>query len=380
MARSRVQLGGDSGDHLAAPVLAARDLKSLLQPGDVLAQPGSLVGRIGVGRVASVQPGPQPGKQGDSEDSKDDKSFGHGSGNSSPCYLFVCQSTIRLPAQAITISIHSPTYRDANGAISQLTPSGSSRFVVATPIMRSACHALILSALLLIAISARLVGAEAAVRPAGKILFQPQLLWSNSMTTLQGTGYLIEHGGKCFGVTAVNYLDFNAGGLGSATWLDVYSERPLATFRSSLGRPLRTTFTKPGDTVDDFLLLPCNHPPEEGTPLQLENVSRYEPGTRLWFPNKSREVEIGHEWIDGTVVEDLGYLIKVRLQDPVSFQTQSGSPVLNAETGKVIGMVHEGEEVNGKCVLTLCPSRSLTRHLGRRQPTVSLLSSIARRR
>lgn len=258
---------------------------------------------------------------------------------------------------------------------------GPSRFVVATPIyMRTACHALILCALFFIPGAAHLFGVDAAVRPAGKILFQPQLLWSNSMTTLQGTGYLIEHAGKYFGVTAVNYLDFTAGGLGSATWLDVYSERPLATFRSSLGRPLRTTFTRPGDTADDFLLLPCNQPPEEGTALQIENVPRYEPGNRLWFPNKSREVEIGHDWIDATVVEDLGYLIKVRLQDPISLQTQSGSPVLNADTGKVIGMVHAGEELNGKLILTLCPARSLARHLSRRQATVSLLSSIARRR
>ena len=222
--------------------------------------------------------------------------------------------------------------------------------------------------------------ADIVLKPEGKILFQPQLLWANSMTTFQGTGYLIEHGGKLFGVTSIHYLDFDAGGLGSATWLDVYSERPLATFRASLGRPARTTITRPRDVADDFLLLPCTKPPEEGTPLHLENVEHYASGTRLWFPNKTRDIDLGHQWIDATVVEDLGYLIKVQLRDPIAIESQSGSPVLSADTGKVIGMVQAGAEENGKVTLTLCPARSVLKFLGRRQQTYALMTSISRRR
>ncbi len=222
--------------------------------------------------------------------------------------------------------------------------------------------------------------ARAADKPDGKILYQPQLLWANSMTTLQGTGYVIAHGGKLYGVTSVHFLDFEAGGLRAATWLDVYSERPLATFRASLGRPARTAFPRPTDVAHDFLLLPCNAPPEEGVALQLEDVARYEPGTRLWFPSKSRQVETGHDWIDATVVEDLGHLLRVRLASSITLESQSGSPLLNAATGKVVGMIHSGTDERGATILTLCPARSIVKFLGRRQELTSLLSSIRRRR
>jgi hypothetical protein len=226
----------------------------------------------------------------------------------------------------------------------------------------------------------QIFGSEIVLRPSGKLLFQPQLLWSNSDTTLQGTGYIIEHRGKFFGVTSIHFLDFDAGGLRAATWLDVYSEMPLATFRASLGRPARTTISQPKHVADDFLLLPLTAVPEQSTALQLEQVERYSAGTRLWFPNKSRDVESGYEWIDATVLEDLGYLIKAKLRDPIVIQSQSGSPLLNADTGKVVGMVQGGEEENGKVTLTLCPARSLVKFLSRPQQTTALLTSIRRRR
>lgn len=240
---------------------------------------------------------------------------------------------------------------------------------------------LLLPALLIFLCPGPLIhSAEAGLKPQGRLLYQPQFLWADSMTTFQGTGYLIEHGGKFFGVTSIHFLNFDAGGLGSATWLEIHSGEPAATFRSSLGRPVRATITRPRDVADDFLLLPCRQPPEGSTPLQLENVERYAPGTRLWFPDKKHDAELGHQWIDATVAEDLGYLIKVRLREPVAIDSQSGSPILNAETGKVIGMIQGSVEENGKIILTLCPARSLLKHLGRRQEVVTLMTSISRRR
>jgi len=168
--------------------------------------------------------------------------------------------------------------------------------------------------------------------------------------------------------------------LRAATWLDVYSERPLATFRSSLGRPLRTAITQPRHVADDFLLLPCATPPDDTIPLQLEDVARYPVGARLWFPNKNREFQAGHEWIDATVLEDLGYLIRIRLRDRIALDSQGGSPVLNADTGKVIGLFHRGEDDNGKISVTLCPARSILKFMSRAPKPMSLLTSIDRRR
>jgi hypothetical protein len=222
-------------------------------------------------------------------------------------------------------------------------------------------------------------GAEFVFKPDGRILFQPQLLWANSETTLQGTGYLIEHKGKYFGVTSIHFLNFDVGGLRGATWLDVASESPVTTFRTSLGGPLRTSITRMRDAADDFLLLPIASQPEETTVLQLEQVAKYAPGTRLWFPNKNRDAAAGHTWIDATVVEDAGFWIQVRLAEKIILQSQSGSPVLNAETGKVIGMLQGAEDEHGRTMLYLCPARSLIKHLGRNLKPVSLMTSIRRR-
>jgi hypothetical protein len=223
-------------------------------------------------------------------------------------------------------------------------------------------------------------GSEILLRPSGRILFQPQLLWSNSMSTVQGTGYVTQHGGKYYAVTSLHFMDFDAGGLRSASWLDVVTEKPLATLRTSLGRPVRASFTLPRHIADDFILMPLTSLPEGTTALQLEQVERYSPGDPLWFPNKSRDAAEGYDWIDANVLEDEGHLIRVRVREPIALQSQSGSPLLNASTGKVVGMIYGGEEENGRTILTLCPARSIVKYLGRRHTVSPLMTSISRRR
>lgn len=246
--------------------------------------------------------------------------------------------------------------------------------------MRPATSLVPLIGFLLLAVGTGALHAEPMFRPAGRILFQPQLTWANSESTLQGTGYLIEHDGKIYGVTSIHFLNFDAGGLKAANWLDVYAETPVATFRVSYGRPARTAISLMRHAADDFLLLPGGALPANTTALKLESIARYEPGTRLWFPNKSREVEAGYTWIDATVVEDSGAWIEVRLGEKITIQSQSGSPVLNATTGRVIGMVQGAEEQNGRTMLYLCPARSLVKFLGRKQRLYPLTTSISRRR
>jgi hypothetical protein len=54
--------------------------------------------------------------------------------------------------------------------------------------------------------------------------------------------------------------------------------------------------------------------------------------------------------------------------------------VLNATTGRVIGMVQGAEEQHGRTMLYLCPARSLMKFLGRKQRLYPLTTSISRRR
>lgn len=221
-------------------------------------------------------------------------------------------------------------------------------------------------------------GAEAvAAKPTGRFLFQPQWLWAgNSETTLQGTGFLIKHAEKIYGVTSIHFLDFNAGGLTMATWCDLRDGSPVLTFRASVGPPDRTSIDRLSDVRHDFLLLVAPELKEECAPLELEFVERYRTGARFWFPNKNPAAEEGYEWIDGLLEQDAGHYLKIRLRGPVALLSQSGSPVLHATTGRVAGLVYGGEEANGGVTLICCPARSLVRWLRRPPAPVSLTRSI----
>jgi hypothetical protein len=75
----------------------------------------------------------------------------------------------------------------------------------------------ILTTTFLIALASGLFAAE---KPVGKFLFQPMLIWGTSEVTHQGTGYLMKYENKIFGVTSIHFLNFDAGGLFEAIWLD----------------------------------------------------------------------------------------------------------------------------------------------------------------
>lgn len=221
-------------------------------------------------------------------------------------------------------------------------------------------------------------GAEPnASKPTGRFLFQPQWLWAGtSESTLQGTGFLIKHAEKIYGVTSIHFLDFNAGGLTMATWCDLRDGSPVVTFRASVGIPDRTSIERLSDVRHDFLVLVAPELKEECSQLEIEFVERYAADTRFWLPNKNAAAPDGYSWVDGVLEQDAGNYLKIRLRQSITVESQSGSPVLNAATGKVAGLIYGAEESGGYVTLICCPARSLVRWLRRPAAAVSLTRSV----
>ena len=220
-------------------------------------------------------------------------------------------------------------------------------------------------------------GAEDIERPPGQLLYQPMFIWMDSDVTQQGTGYLVENAaGKVFGVTSIHFMYFEYG-LFEAIWLDIPSSVPACGFRTSYGRPLTKEIAEFTDVKRDFILLPAAEGCfDENTRLELDDRKRIESGEKLWFPNKDFESPEGHTWIEAEVSEDLGYLIEIKLDGMVVLESQSGSPFISQETGKVVGMLTSAWEEDGRIWVNACPGRNVLRFLEKPREPVPLSISV----
>ena len=198
------------------------------------------------------------------------------------------------------------------------------------------------------------------------------LIWGTSEVTHQGTGYLLKHESRTFGVTSIHFLNFEAGGLFEAIWLDVHSSKPVIGFKTSLGKPKVTAIEEFEDIKDDFLLMPLAQIPEGYGAIEIEKVSKYPKGLKLWFPNKSQDEKVGFKWIEAEVVEDKGHMITVKLLSKVELRSQSGSPFFSQKIGKAIGMLMGGDQNE----IYLCPTRGIIDALKTNPKPRSLMKSI----
>lgn len=216
---------------------------------------------------------------------------------------------------------------------------------------------------------------QAAEKPAGRFLFQPMLIWGTAEVTQQGTGFLVRDGQRYYGATSIHFMNFEARGLFEAIWLDIHTSKPMIGFRTSLGKPDRTSIERRPDIQYDFVLMPMEELPAGCAAVELENVEKYAEGTRLWFPNKSGAAKIGYEWLEAVVVEDEGRLLNVRFVSAPKLQSQSGTPFLNQESGRVVGLLMGGDEKMG---IFLCPARSLVARIKSQPKEMPLMESITK--
>ncbi|MBS0660155.1 MAG: hypothetical protein JSR82_18105 [Verrucomicrobia bacterium] len=233
--------------------------------------------------------------------------------------------------------------------------------------------ALLLCALLqVLTLRSNSLAAPPDARPEGRFLFQPKLVWANGSVTYQGTGFLLRAGERYFGATSLHFMNFAAGGLLEAVWLDIVNESTVASFKDGFGLPAVSKFETEAEIEHDFLLMPMPALPKGTTALQLDETDSFAAGMELWFPDKTPTEKSGYRWIRAVVVADEGHVLRIRLLDPVKLQSQSGSPAIAKASGKVIGLLFRGSERE----LLLCPARSLTRRLSAPLPAVPLAESI----
>lgn len=213
--------------------------------------------------------------------------------------------------------------------------------------------------------------------PEGKLLFQPRFVWADGEVTRQGTGYLIEHGPHTLGVTSIHFLNFEGPGLSEAVWLDIPSYEAVHEFRESLGRPGVRSIETYDDIQHDFVLMPAAKDSfPDHVRLPLDTRPRLNAGEKLWFPNKDFEQEIGHTWVQAQITEDHGSYLEVELMEELELQSQSGSPLISQENGRVVGMLMGATGEGKEARLWFCPARGIRAFLAKEQPTLPLAESI----
>lgn len=195
--------------------------------------------------------------------------------------------------------------------------------------------------------------------PKARILFQPMFLWEGKKPTRQGTGFLVKTSkGKVAAVTSAHFLDFDGPPLKEVRWLDVGSNKAIASFKTSWGQPgsAGTAGLRKMDLRPDYFIMPATAPQ-----LVLEMDDRPLPivGESIWFPDKDPDEELGYRLMYGTVAKATESYIEVTLDESLELQSQSGSPILSRATGKVIGTLSRGDVGKGTPSLYLTPAHSI---------------------
>lgn len=88
------------------------------------------------------------------------------------------------------------------------------------------------------------------------IVFQPQFRWRDGSCTLQGTGcFMKASNGKVIGMTSAHFINFSGPKLLEVNWLDIRTQKRVATTVQSWGLPGRKGCYEPMDLRSDYLLL-----------------------------------------------------------------------------------------------------------------------------
>lgn len=197
------------------------------------------------------------------------------------------------------------------------------------------------------------------------ILFQPMFIWATSKTTYQGTGFFVRAPNNMIAaVTSVHFLETDGPPLTEVRWLEIPRGTPVATFTDSWGLPGNAGTMEP--TIDlrpDYLLMPAPGGIPADLVLELDPRERLDVDERIWFPNKTQRSKLGYEVVEGTVIEaDLKYSLIV-LERAITLESQSGSPIVSQQSGKVVGILSRGGMYRGKTALLLTPAHGILKVL-----------------
>lgn len=171
-------------------------------------------------------------------------------------------------------------------------------------------------------------------------MVQPQPVWEQEPATFNGTGFFLATQGQSFVITASHFIE---------------QDLSAVNFWSMQGQPLlQARYTVAGttdsgtdgaiqDLTNDLVISAVPRVPPGYLSLEADPRQFVPPGERVWLPNK-RQGRPGYARVEGRITNwDPGY-IEVELDHPIGLHSQSGSPIISVQSGKVIGVLSRGNE------------------------------------
>ena len=113
--------------------------------------------------------------------------------------------------------------------------------------------------------------------------------------------------------------------------------------------------------------------------LELDVRERPDMNERVWLPDKDEESKGGYRVADGTVVEIGAGYVAVQFDKPIKLQSQSGSPIISRKTGKVVGTLSRGGDVDGKSFILLAPSSGILQAMKNAKDTPAVRDVIGKK-
>lgn len=177
-------------------------------------------------------------------------------------------------------------------------------------------------------------------------LFQPVLVWSDDSVTVQGTGFVVQHDGRSFGITSSHFIAPSPTPLARVALGSIPALEKLTTTPHAWGPMGPAAGESADDFRDDYLVMPIEGVKLQSLELDLRDMP--EVGEEIWFPDKSDEVDHGHVVREGRVTRATLGVVEVALDDPIELESQSGTPVLSARTNRVLGILGGADSEEGK--------------------------------
>jgi len=200
--------------------------------------------------------------------------------------------------------------------------------------------------------------------PSGQLLYQPHFIWSDGEETAQGTGFFVKApSGKLAAVTSAHFIDPDGPALLKAEWATIDGEKLVATVTKSWGPPGKLGRSQ-YDQRRDYLLFPVAAEIQVPTVFEFDPRPRVADGELVWFADKDGSKSAADQRVvTGSVTLESPLALIIELDEPIKLQSQSGSPFISQETGKVIGILSGAVEDGDRVKLIAAPVKKMVEQL-----------------
>lgn len=208
--------------------------------------------------------------------------------------------------------------------------------------------------------------ASSSLQPQGRFLCQPVLHYKDQEPLTKGTMYFVHNReNRIAAVGSASNLNFSGTPLIKIDCLSIKDGSLITTLDKSWGQPGKPGSLKPTKVLsNDYFIAPVEKSLSPDMALELDDRACPDMNEKVWFPNKSNSSEFGYEWVDGVVEQRSTLSVQVRLAKQITLDSQSGSPVISATNGKVVGTMSFGVTTGDVTTIHLCPNIKISNMVG----------------